>query len=471
LQGLFILKNINIFSIMNKMKKNLREEELFLVLVSFWAAVLTTRSIFFYFFRKYSFIPEISINGFSLHHYLIGLVLLVVCAVIYFFPGLRKSFFHLVLIGMSSALLFDEFSMWLNKSGDYWALENFISIGIFGGAICFCYFYLKRISSQKKVGNIFGFHRNSNGPYISVVIPAYNEEKFLAKSLESLCSQDCKNFEIIVVDNNSTDNTSKIAEKFGARVIIEKNQGVVFARQSGFMQAKGKIVATTDADTVVPNNWISTIVKNFKRSKKLVVYGGLCNLYSGPITAKFSAYYLIYPYRYFDKVISGGWSMPGANFAVRKEAFLKADGFNTKMKSYEDVDLSQRLSKLGRAKFDPSLRVETSGRRFRHGILGGIKPWAINEAIRILGMEKDFLSQPDIRTEKSLWSKVFAFVPVVVLAVFLFSLFYFSNPVMSSAKEMEFVRVKASFIFTKIQDREEGWIDYLSRVKSGIFRQ
>jgi glycosyltransferase involved in cell wall biosynthesis len=93
-------------------------------------------------------------------------------------------------------------------------------------------------------------------PLISVIIPAFNEEKFLGNCLFSLKNQDFNDFEIIVVDNNSRDKTSKIAKKFGVKLVSEKNQGAALARNRGAKEAKGEILAFTDADTILPKNWL-----------------------------------------------------------------------------------------------------------------------------------------------------------------------------------------------------------------------
>src|SRR6266567_2953645 len=91
---------------------------------------------------------------------------------------------------------------------------------------------------------------------ISVVIPVYNEEKYLGKCLDSLMRQNVKADEIIVVDNNSTDNSVAIAKKYPIRVVFEKTQGMIPARNHGFNEARYEIIARTDADTILPVNWI-----------------------------------------------------------------------------------------------------------------------------------------------------------------------------------------------------------------------
>src|SRR4030066_1341650 len=100
---------------------------------------------------------------------------------------------------------------------------------------------------------------------VSVVIPAFNEEKFIGKCLASVVNQDVPADEIIVINNNSTDKTEAIIKKFGVKIINEKVQGMTPARNRGFNSAKYEIIARCDADTEVPKNWIKIIKNNFKK--------------------------------------------------------------------------------------------------------------------------------------------------------------------------------------------------------------
>jgi glycosyltransferase involved in cell wall biosynthesis len=103
---------------------------------------------------------------------------------------------------------------------------------------------------------------------ISIVIPALNEEKFIGRCLESLKNQDFKDtYEIIVVDNGSTDSTAKIAGEMGARVVICPQKGVSYARQAGAQAALGEIIVQTDADTIYPRWWLARIQKQFTSHK------------------------------------------------------------------------------------------------------------------------------------------------------------------------------------------------------------
>jgi len=100
---------------------------------------------------------------------------------------------------------------------------------------------------------------------ISVIIPAFNEEKLLPRCLESLRNQDYEDeYEIIVADNGSTDDTAGIAREFGAKVVSCPNRrGVFHARQAGADAACGDIIAQADADTIYPRGWLRRIANQF----------------------------------------------------------------------------------------------------------------------------------------------------------------------------------------------------------------
>jgi glycosyltransferase involved in cell wall biosynthesis len=202
-------------------------------------------------------------------------------------------------------------------------------------------------------------------PVISVVIPALNEEKYLGKTLESLQKQDFKNFEIIVVDNGSIDKTAQIAKNFGARVIFEQKKGVPFARQAGFEKANGKIIATTDADTILPQNWLLKIHQTFLKNPQAVAVTGFFDFYDSSII--FRILFLFLSRLYFLATNS----FSGTNIAIKKEAFEKIGGFNFNYLVGEDTNICRRLKKIGKVIRNHSLLVKTSGRRYQKtGIIG-----------------------------------------------------------------------------------------------------
>ncbi|MCL5771476.1 MAG: glycosyltransferase family 2 protein [Actinobacteria bacterium] len=432
------------------MQKNFKEK-LALIFISFWTIIIIVRSLIFENLRENK-ATQIIIKGIHIHHFFIGFVFILISAAIYYFTHGRKRFIPLLFFGIGLGLVFDEFFYWSKLQFDYWAIKNFFAIITLFGIFQLLLFIFNKKQKQAHIAVYQKPYENPENPLVTIVIPAFNEEKFVDKTLQSILIQDYKNFELIVVDNNSTDNTSKIAEDFGAKVIFEPSQGVGFARQKGFMEAKGKIIATTDADTILPSNWVSRIVEEFEKDKELVAFGGLYTLYSGAVTARIAVSYLTYPFWLLDKFFSHGWSLPGANLAIRKDAFLKIGGFKTELKLGEDANISQRLKTIGKVKLDPDFLVQTSGRRFKNGLFCGLLTYAPNGIIRMLFKKEKFVKLTPVRIEKSLFNKL-AFIPLFLSVILLFSLFYLSNPSIAEAKYIR--KVKNSIDISKNELKEE----------------
>lgn len=217
-------------------------------------------------------------------------------------------------------------------------------------------------------------------PKVSVVVPAYNEEKYIARCLRALSEQEYDSYEVIVVDNASTDGTSKAAIELADKVVHEPVKGVAGARQRGWKEACGEIVAFTDADTLVPKNWLNVIEENFKDSV-LAVYGPVyldCNGMEGWLAE--------HAFTLFLK-ISHSMRRPnvvGSNFAVKRRALEAAGGFNVSASSAEDVELGLRLLELGEIEFDQKMIVHTSPRRLKAGYWRFFKHHALNYASMML---------------------------------------------------------------------------------------
>lgn len=271
-------------------------------------------------------------------------------------------------------------------------------------------------------------------PLISVVIPAYNESNFISRVLDSLRQQDYANFEVIVVNNNSSDNTAEIALKYGVRVISENKPGVANARQAGFAAACGEIIATTDADTILPEDWLSKIYKKFSTDKNLVAYGGLYKLSCGPILTRIFFSKAAYYFWKLERKIGGSWSLPGVNMAVRKSAFNACGGFNLNLKMGEDADLSRRIREFGTVVLDKSLIVKTSGRRYRKGFIAAAYNYVPNVVARDLFQNQNFMNElPAIRKESL--SPLAYSGPVVV--IFVIALVFFNGTFLAKAQKIE----------------------------------
>lgn len=193
---------------------------------------------------------------------------------------------------------------------------------------------------------------------ISVIIPAFNEEKNLDKCLTSLQNQKIKPFEVLVIDNNSKDKTVEIAKKFGCRVVREKKQGISFARNKGFDEAYGDVILRTDADTVLPSDWIERMQKHFENPKVGRVTGPAIFYKS-----KFNPLFLFLVFWIND--ILGYQALFGPNFGIRKDIWMKVrNSVHTRNDLYhEDLDLAIHTARLGTYKRDLNLKVTTSHRR------------------------------------------------------------------------------------------------------------
>ncbi len=200
---------------------------------------------------------------------------------------------------------------------------------------------------------------------ISVVIPAYNEEKYIGACLESLMKQTEKPDEIIVIDNNSTDATATIAKSYGATVILEKKQGRTAARNRGFDSAKGDIILRTDADTRVPKNWVRKMKKHFI-DPSVIAVSGPSKYYNVPSLVQVKNWPMQVFFRSFKRVF-GHACLYGPNMAVRKSAWKKVrpELCDDDSVVHEDVDVAIHIAPFGKIVFDPKLLVECSARRWK----------------------------------------------------------------------------------------------------------
>lgn len=184
---------------------------------------------------------------------------------------------------------------------------------------------------------------------ISIIVPVYNGEKTIEKCIHSLQDQSYPTvqYEIIVVDDGSTDNTPTILKKSGVQIVTQKNQGPATARNAGAKVAKGEILIFTDADCIADNRWLEEMVAAFN-DKDVVGVKGAYKTLQKELTARFAQaefeerYKLLQQYDYIDFV-----DTYSAGF--RKDIFFKIGAFDQSfpLPDHEDVDLSYRLSREG----------------------------------------------------------------------------------------------------------------------------
>jgi glycosyltransferase involved in cell wall biosynthesis len=208
---------------------------------------------------------------------------------------------------------------------------------------------------------------------VSFVVPAYNEEALIASCLASIKAEISRTgcpAEIIVVNNNSSDDTSRIASSVpGVIVVDEPQRGLVQARRAGYLAARGELIANIDADTMLVEGWLQTALAEFESCPSLVALSGPFIHYDLSAPARLAAggfYRVAFLVSLLVRLVTrAGSMMQGGNFIVSKRALDAAGGFNPNFLFYgEDTELARRLSKFGEVKFSFALRAFSSGRRF-----------------------------------------------------------------------------------------------------------
>ncbi len=205
------------------------------------------------------------------------------------------------------------------------------------------------------------------GLRFSVVIPAYNEARFLGSCLDSLQAQDFPGpYEVIVVDNNSTDGTGDLARSRGVTVVHEPRAGVCSARQSGTTAARGEIVVSTDADTVFSPGWLSRIDEAFLEDPGRVAVAGPCRFVDPPWWGCVYTGVLFGVVSLIARTTGRILYVTATNIAFRKSEWTGYDVEATQ--GGDELGLLRRLRSRGSVAFIRSNPTFTSSRRLHRGL-------------------------------------------------------------------------------------------------------
>ena len=201
---------------------------------------------------------------------------------------------------------------------------------------------------------------------ISLIIPAFNEEKILGRCLRSIEAQNYHDYEVVIVDGGSSDKTLDIAERYKHKILTlprRRPHEVSLARNFGARYAEGEILAFIDADIVLPSGFLSVLDKCFENPE---VVGVMCKvlplegnsiekaLYEcNNVLMKTSNKIHILQLSYFSCI------------SYRREPFIKMGGFREDLSACEDYDLALRLSKHGKMVFTDKITIYMSPRRLR----------------------------------------------------------------------------------------------------------
>jgi glycosyltransferase involved in cell wall biosynthesis len=216
----------------------------------------------------------------------------------------------------------------------------------------------------------------NNPEMITVILCTYNRAKYLQKALESVVAQvlpESVQWEILVVDNNSSDDTRQVVENSQCqhperiRYLFEPQQGLAHARNAGIQYAHGSIVAFIDDDEIADQNWLRNLTANLFCGEWAGAGGRVLPRWDSPRPSWLSSNssFLLGPLVMFDPDIKGGQLTEppvGANMAFRREVFEKHGYFRTdlgrvgkSMLSGEDTEFGRRLMVSGKSlRYEPS---------------------------------------------------------------------------------------------------------------------
>jgi glycosyltransferase involved in cell wall biosynthesis len=228
---------------------------------------------------------------------------------------------------------------------------------------------------------------------LSVIVPALNEEKYIASTLRSLVEQTCKDFELIVKDGLSADNTVEIAKEYADLVISEKDTSIGDARNQGARYAKGDVLVFVDSDTTLDKNALELIAEDFSHYDIVLLlpkYGpNEEDIRFLPRTKKQLSLFLVgfeNFWRYYVDKFCGGMCMP-----VQASAFKRIGGFDRRLRCAEDIEICYRLRRVGKVLNDYRVKAYFSIRRF---ILSGYIETLRNYGLNTLRMHLNLL-QPE----------------------------------------------------------------------------
>jgi glycosyltransferase involved in cell wall biosynthesis len=233
----------------------------------------------------------------------------------------------------------------------------------------------------------------SIAPRVSVIIPTYNCQDYIIQAIESVLSQTDCNFELLVLDDGSTDETRTVLEPYQNRLryIYQLNQGVASARNHGIREARGELVAFLDADDYFLPNKLAAQVARFDAEPELgIVHSGWQR-----VDAKGQLLKEIKPWEYIPELNLENWLkwkpvLPSA-MMFRRHWLQFVDGFDARFPPAEDTDLALRLALKGcRAGW---LRRITVGYR-QHP--GSAMHKGLPQARSLSAVLDNFFAQPDL---------------------------------------------------------------------------
>jgi glycosyltransferase involved in cell wall biosynthesis len=207
---------------------------------------------------------------------------------------------------------------------------------------------------------------------MSVIVCAYNEERYVPACLHSILAQTRPPDQIVVVNNASTDGTRAASLRIdGVTVVDEPRKGLVRARDAGRKTSTGDVLVYLDADCRAPLTWLEQVERVLERRTDVVAVTGPYRFYDWDPWGRvlIGAYdRTVAPLTHVaaQRVFRVGALLYGGNFAVRRSALDRIGGFDERIEFHgEDTNLGRRLSAIGHVVLSNACWLHTSARRYR----------------------------------------------------------------------------------------------------------
>ena len=188
---------------------------------------------------------------------------------------------------------------------------------------------------------------------ISIIIPTFNSSQTIQNNLDSIKKQTYLNYEIVVIDNNSTDDTITLIKKNNfknIKTIIEKDSGIYDAVNKGILNSTGDLVSILHSDDIYNHNDVlKNVVNAFNQKKNVeIVYGDLVYVKNDDINSVLRYWK---PGKFKNDLFLKGWHPPHPSFFAKKKLFNSFGLYNSKIGNSADVELMHRFMQIFKINF------------------------------------------------------------------------------------------------------------------------
>ncbi len=246
-------------------------------------------------------------------------------------------------------------------------------------------------------------HDVNSAMKFSFVIPTYMEKDFIEGCINAVLAQHYprKEFEIIVSDANSKDGTIELAKRLADKVVITEKRGISIGRNLGAREAKGEILVFIDADVVLHSAFLSNMEKSFT-NRTVGVMGSWI-----PVDGIFSQKIFFYFTRILIDIFSilGIYLYPGIAVAYKRKEFLKCGGFREDFGIVEDLDMSRRISRMGKCKTNKKALSFISTRRLQKNTFSMVAFHVYNDLLYIFAgrASKHYPKSEELKSWRDIW--------------------------------------------------------------------